>query len=78
MPTVLRDGPYRFFFYSNERDEPPHIHVEYDGSEAKFWLDPVKLARSRRFATHRLAQVQSKVEKNRTEFLKDWHDHFRS
>ena len=50
MLTVLRDGPYRFFFYSGDRDEPPHVHVERDDCEAKFWLDPVRLERSRRFS----------------------------
>ena len=38
MPTVLRDGPYRFYFYSGDRDEPPHVHVGADDCEAKFWL----------------------------------------
>src|SRR5438270_11724045 len=30
LPSVLRSGPYRFFFYSADQDEPPHIHVERD------------------------------------------------
>jgi hypothetical protein len=34
MPTVLRVGPYRFFFFSGDRDEPPHIHVERDENHA--------------------------------------------
>ncbi|MGZ5876149.1 MAG: DUF4160 domain-containing protein [Bradyrhizobium sp.] len=38
MPTVLRWGPYRAFFYSNEGGEPPHIHVRSGDAEAKFWL----------------------------------------
>jgi len=46
MPTVLRLGPYRYFFYSSDSEEPPHIHVERDGSVAKFWLDPVRLVAS--------------------------------
>lgn len=36
MPTVLRIGPYRFFFYSGDGGEPPHIHVERDDAIAKF------------------------------------------
>ena len=44
MPTVLRIGPYRFHFYSREGNEPPHIHVEREDREAKFWLRPVSLA----------------------------------
>jgi len=38
MPSVLRSGPYRFFFYSGDGDEPPHVHVERDDNTAKFWL----------------------------------------
>lgn len=44
MPTVLRIGSFRFHFYSDERKEPPHIHVESGASECKFWLIPVSLA----------------------------------
>jgi hypothetical protein len=36
MPTVLRSGPYRFYFYAGDQDEPPHIHIERDECEAKF------------------------------------------
>ena len=43
MPTVFKNGPYRFFFYSNDRDEPIHVHVEREDMTAKFWLDPVRL-----------------------------------
>ncbi len=41
MPTILRIGPYRFFFYSNEKGEPSHIHVQRERFLAKFWLNPV-------------------------------------
>ena len=46
MPTVLRSGRFRFFFFSNEGGEPVHIHVETSENYAKFWLEPVKLAMS--------------------------------
>jgi hypothetical protein len=48
MPTILRDGRWRFFFYSNEGSEPPHVHVESADGEAKYWLTPVALAGSSR------------------------------
>lgn len=44
MPVVHREGPYRFSFYSNEGNEPPHIHVRRDRNQAKFRLQPVVLA----------------------------------
>ena len=38
------EGP----FYSDERDEPPHIHVETSEGECKFWLKPfISLARNK-------------------------------
>ncbi|MGD1156950.1 MAG: DUF4160 domain-containing protein [Terriglobia bacterium] len=49
MPTVLREGPYRFFFYSAVAAEPPHNHVERDVSKAKLWLDPTRLENDRGF-----------------------------
>ncbi len=49
LPTVRRSGPYRLFFYSADRDEPPHVHVEREEAEAKFWLVPVRLEMSRGF-----------------------------
>jgi len=43
MPTALRTGPYRFFFYAGDRDEPPHVDIERENKRAKFWLNPVRL-----------------------------------
>lgn len=76
MPTVLRTGPYRFFFYAGDREEPPHIHVECDINVAKFWLDPVRLDRSGGFRRGELDRVRRLVEEHRTELLKDWDEFF--
>lgn len=43
MPTVLRSGPYRCFFYAGDHDEPRHVHIEREDKIAKFWLVPVRL-----------------------------------
>jgi hypothetical protein len=75
LPTVLRVGPYRFFFYSNERGEPPHIHVRRDRQLAKFWLEPVSLAESTNFPAHELRQVELLVVAHQPEFLQAWHEH---
>ena len=62
MPTILRSGPYRFFFYSSDRDEPPHVHTERDDNAAKFWLKPVMLERSRGFNRQELRRIESIVQ----------------
>ncbi|MBA2692244.1 MAG: DUF4160 domain-containing protein [Rubrobacter sp.] len=76
MPTILREGPYRFYFYSHETNEPPHVHVDRDDLSAKFWLDAGSLARNFGFAARELRRVQSLVEANRDEFLEVWHGYF--
>jgi len=78
MPTVLRSGPYRFFFYSADRRERPHIHVERDRSTAKFWLAPVSLESSAGFPRVELEWLRKLVESNNGSFLKAWHEFFAS
>ena len=58
MPTVMRIGPYRFFFYSGDGGEPVHIHVERDDLIVKFWLDPVRLASSGGFGRAELREIE--------------------
>ena len=76
MPTVHRDGPYRFFFYSADQNEPVHIHVERDACRAKFWLDPVRLARSGGFAAAELRAVERLVVANQQLLLGKWNEYF--
>jgi hypothetical protein len=76
MPTVLRIGPYRFFFYAGDGEEPPHVHVERDDSEAKFWLDPVRLERSRGFRRKEIHRVRQLVEEHRQRLLESWDEFF--
>ena len=76
MPTVLRVGQYRFFFYAGDRQEPPHVHVERDEKKAKFWLDPVRLQNSARYSSHEITRLQSLVEDKRQELLKNWNEYF--
>ena len=76
MPSVLKTGPYRFYFYSHEPHEPAHIHVDRDDLSAKFWLTPVALARNLGFSAVELRRLQSIVEERQGEFLEAWHGHF--
>jgi hypothetical protein len=75
-PTVKIVGPFRFFFYANELGEPPHIHVRRDRSVAKFWLDPVALAKSKRFSAQELTRIDEIVRQHGDEFMEAWHGFF--
>jgi hypothetical protein len=74
-PTVLRSGPYRFFFFSNEGTEPPHIHIKGPGGEAKYWLEPLGLAYNYGYAGHELGRIERLVADNRGLFLEAWNDY---
>lgn len=76
MPTVLIIGPYRFFFYSGDREEPPHIHVERDNHTAKFWLQPVRLQNSGGFKSKNLSRIQDLAEENQAVFVEAWNEYF--
>lgn len=76
MPTVLRINGYRFFFFSLEGNEPAHIHVEKSDSYAKFWLQPVTLARSVGFRSHELREIHGIIEANVELFQERWDEYF--
>ena len=76
MPTVLRVGSYRFFFYSADAEEPPHIHVERDDNVAKFWIDPVRLVKSGGFRRSELREIERMVAENAKYLLEAWDGFF--
>ena len=78
MPTVLRFGKHRFFFFSNEGSEPPHIHVETAENYAKFWLNPVALVKSTGYNAKELREIRELIGQNRQLFQEKWHEYFGS
>ena len=72
MPVVLRLKGYKFWFYEVDLVEPPHIHVGKSGKQAKYWLDPISLARAGRFRGHELDEIEKILEEYRSELLESW------
>jgi hypothetical protein len=74
MPTALRAGPYRFYFYSHDLlTEPPHVHVDRDDDSAKFWLNPVALGHNYGFGPTELRRVARLVARHRMELMEAWY-----
>ena len=76
MPEVLREGPYRFLFYANEGNEPPHIHIRRDRRVAKFWLEPLRISRNGGLPHHEINRIRVIVENNQALFLERWNEFF--
>ena len=76
MPTIIRVGGYRFFFFSNERGEPAHIHVEQAERYAKLWLTSISLAANHGFRSSELAELHRIVQQHAPLFLEKWNEFF--
>lgn len=75
MPTVLRIAGFRFHFYSDEGNEPPHIHVRGADRECKFWLAPVALARNRGLPPRDLREIERLVFENEQILIDKYHEY---
>lgn len=76
MPTILRLEGYRFYFYSHEPGEPPHVHIDKGGGTAKVWLDAVALARMTGLKSSEITHILTLVHEHRTMLLEAWHGYF--
>jgi hypothetical protein len=76
MPTILRSGPYRLFFYASDRNEPQHVHVEHEGKIAKFWLKPVRVQRTGGLRRAEMNRIQRIIESHHQQLVEAWNDYF--
>jgi len=76
MPTVLTLGPYRFFFVSLDYPEPPHVHVRREKMVAKFWLNPISLAKAGGYSRTEINRIAALVAENRNFLLERWYEYF--
>ncbi|MXP42266.1 DUF4160 domain-containing protein [Altererythrobacter soli] len=76
MPTILRIEGYRFYFYSHEPYEPPHVHVDRGEGTAKVWLEALSLARSSGLKPKEIGRILELVREHRAMLLEAWHGYF--
>ncbi|MEK7727124.1 MAG: DUF4160 domain-containing protein [candidate division KSB1 bacterium] len=73
MPTTLRQGPYRFYFYSYDCGERRHTHVDRDNMSAKFWLDPVvTLGNNHDYSHKELRDIEKIIHDNLETLRNEW------
>lgn len=77
MPTIYRYEGFRFFFYSSDRAEPAHVHVERNNDTAKIWLSPVRLQLSHGFSRTEINMILKIVKENHTLMIRSWNEYFR-
>jgi hypothetical protein len=78
MPVVFQFRGFRFFFYSNEGSPREHVHIHAigNGGEAKFWLQPARLAFSDGLDARTLRDLTREVDERSAEIERAWHEHF--
>lgn len=76
MPTVKGiAGPYRFFFYSFDCNEPTHVHVQRERMICKFWIQPIALARNQGFSARELSTIREIISRNKGRITEAWYEH---
>jgi Domain of unknown function (DUF4160) len=76
LPTIFRWKGYRFYFFSNEGQEPPHVHVDQSGCTAKFWLGDLSLARNLGYSNRQIAELSAKIGEEQAQLLESWRAYF--
>ena len=76
MPTIFRKLGLRFFFYSNEGNEPPHVHVEKGEGHGKYWIDPIEKEYMKNFTKKEEKQADKIVHEEQENFKRKWYDYF--
>lgn len=76
MPTVLRVSGYRFSFFAEEGNEPPHVHIQKAEGRAKFWLNPVSLVYDSGFTPRQLRFIKKIIIANHEQLLEKWNRFF--
>ena len=81
MPTVLIISGWRFFFYSNEGNEPVHIHVEKAEMECKFWLKrevfEIQEAFSYKMPSRAKREVRKIIYEHFDYIVEEWDEYFK-
>ena len=73
MPTVFSKNGFRFFFYSEEGNEPIHIHVHYGGALAKFWVEPeIILASNIGLKSQEIKKAKILIQENKNLIQEKW------
>jgi hypothetical protein len=76
MPTIKHiNGPYRFFFYSFDCNEPKHEHVQRERFTGKFWIDPIMLSKNKGFSPKELNNILKEIRVNIGRIKEAWDEH---
>ena len=75
MPTVIIEG-YKFRFYAQDRDEPPHMHILRGGNDSKVWLSPVELEYAYGYNEREVSRILELTRANQARLLEVWYVYF--
>ena len=76
MPRISGlPGPYGFYFYSFDCNEPVHVHVRRDRKHCKFWLAPAELALNQGFSPRELNDIRRLVLAHEQTIIEAWNEH---
>jgi hypothetical protein len=76
VPSIRISGPYAVYFTSDDRGEPPHVHVDRENMAAKVWLSPIRVAYNLGYSRHELQKVERLITEHQELCLRTWNEYF--
>ena len=76
MPTIYRQNGCRFYFYSHEPNELPHVHIDKGEATIKIWLGSLEVAKSRGFRAYEISGIINMVSEHQAMFTEKWYEYF--
>jgi hypothetical protein len=78
MPKVLEVNGYKFSFYSNENDEPAHVHINKGNGNAKYWLEPETIEEySYGFTARERRDIRNIIQNKYELLIVKWYEYFK-
>jgi hypothetical protein len=74
VPTILFIRGYRFYFFAEEGNEPPHVHIEKGAGSIKVWLDDTSIMKSENLKPPEIRAALQLTRKYRSLLLNSWHE----
>ena len=77
MPEIYRIYGFRIKFWSDDH-EPIHVHIEKDGHEAKYNVEPeVTQVYNHGFKKHEISMIEGVIEENVEVITARWKEYFK-
>lgn len=75
MPLIDFPGPLTVSFFSQDCEEPIHVHVKVGDGSCKVWIDTWKAVQKKGLKPHQVNKIIRILKKNEALIRGEWNEH---